>query len=166
MACVIELQGYCTKEYGFVPKEVFLTSDTVQKYYVIKPIKSYKAFAPQDKKTIDWATRHYHFIPWSTGKIELAEFLVDINKVAEDFTAIFCKGYEKAAYLCSILNRPVIDLVYHGCPSIRKIDKSACSTHFKKEANCAVASGKFIFDWLNGNRNFAALLGAIKCPSC
>lgn len=166
MACVIELQGYCTKEHGFVPKEVFLISDSLEKYYAIKPIKPYKSFALEDRKTIDWATRHYHFIPWSTGKFELAEFLLDINKVSSNFNVIICKGPEKVAYLSSILNRSIVDLGFYGCPSIRKIEKSACHTHFNREANCAVASGRFIFDWLNGNPHVGELLGFIKCASC
>jgi hypothetical protein len=162
MACYIELQGYCTKEHGFVPKEVFLIADGLNKSYYIKAIKPYKTFTQQDRKTIDWATKCYHFIPWGAGNIELADFLVDINTIASEFNVILTKGPEKSAYLSTILNRAVVDLGFYGCPSIRKIEKSACTAHFNKDAHCAIASGKFIFGWLNGNRNVAKLLGAIK----
>lgn len=50
MACIIELQGYCTKEHGFVPKEVFITSKKHESYYLIKPIQPYSIFPLQDKK--------------------------------------------------------------------------------------------------------------------
>jgi hypothetical protein len=163
MTCVIELQGYCTKEHGFVPKEVFLICDSVEKKYTIRPIKPYNSFAIEDRKRIDWATRYYHFIPWSAGEFELGEFLADINDVSRDFNTILTKGPEKVAYLSTILNRKITDLGYYGCPSIRKIEKSACPAHFKSEANCAVASGKFLFDWLNGHPDAGALLESIKC---
>jgi hypothetical protein len=166
MACVIELQGYCTKEHGFVPKEVFLVAGSLEKYYAISAIKPYKSFTQEDRKTIDWATRHYHYIPWSAGEFQLADFLLDINKVSSKFNIIICKGPEKVAYLSSILNRKIIDLGFYGCPSIRKIEKIACPTHFNREANCAVNSGRFLFDWLNGHPHVGELLGAIQCPSC
>jgi hypothetical protein len=165
MACVIELQGYCTKEHGFVPKEVFLICDSVEKKYTIRPIKPYNSFSIEDKKRIDWATRHYHFIPWSSGRFELGEFLRDINKVSSDIKFILSKGAEKVAYLSTILNRKVIDIGFYGCPSIRKIELTACPAHFKSESNCAVTSGRFIFDWLNGHPDAGALLDAIKRTS-
>lgn len=166
MSCIIELQGYCTKEFGLVPKEVYLCTDEVEKYYIIKPIKKFTEFSELDKKTINWATKQYHFIPWSSGNIELGDFILDIKEATSKFRIIISKGAEKVAYLSSILNRPVIDLGLYGCPSVKKAEKSACPVHFTRQATCAVTGCQFLKNWLNGHADTAKLLGIAECSRC
>jgi hypothetical protein len=150
--CIVELQGYSTKEYSLLPKEVFLCSENESHKYFIKPPKDIEKFSPADKKIIDWNSFKYHHLPWPCGTITLGDFVLDIKERVAKYKFIICKGAEKATYLTKILNRPVTDITFYGCPSIRKKPAAApCGLHFnKKNTHCARASAIQIKEFIHG----------------
>lgn len=156
--CIVELQGYTTKELSLIPKEVFLCAEDATHKYFIKPPKAFETFSPEDKKTIEWSSFRYHHLAWPAGTISLGDFLLDINKRTSNYKFILCKGFEKAAYLSRILNRKVIDVTFYGCPSIRKNSAAApCGLHFSKNTHCARSSAFQIKDFLDGQQHIKKL---------
>jgi hypothetical protein len=161
MYAIIELQGFSTTGFGFLPKEVFFWSKECSKRYIINPPQSLNKFSAKDKKVIVWNTHMYHNIPWGIGDISLKDFIEDIKALTCKYRFILTKGGEKAAYLSKLLNRRVFDLTFYGCPSIRNCDTKikSCNAHYPYTKNCAISSAAIIREFLNGQRNIEALFG-------
>jgi len=155
MWCIIEMQGYSTQEYLFLPKEVFLTSKDGNKKFLVRLPKDFNEFSKTDRNRIIWTTSKYHHIPWPIGNCELDSLQTTLKAETSKYNFILTKGAEKATYLSSLLNRTVIDLTFYGCPSIRKENaETPCGIHLtQKNTHCAVASARFIKNWLDGNRH-------------
>jgi hypothetical protein len=162
MYCIVEVQGYSTKELSFLPKEVFLCADEMTHKYFIKPPKALNDFTKNDQKVIEWNSFRYHHLPWPAGNIELGSFLLDIKARTSNYKFILCKGGEKAAYLTKILNRSVIDLTYYNFPSIRNIPGSPCNLHFSRNSKCAVVTAKFLKDYIDGQPHIKSLFNQNK----
>jgi hypothetical protein len=163
MYCIVELQGYSTKEFSLLPKEVFLFAENESHKYFIKPPKPIESFSHEDKKTIEWSSFKYHHLPWPAGNITLGDFLIDIKERTAKYKFILCKGAEKATYLTKILNRVVIDLTFYGCPSIRiKFAAAPCALHFSRNTHCARASAFQIRDFIDGQPHIKKLFSEDK----
>lgn len=163
MYCIIELQGYSTKELGLLPKEVFLLSENSSHKYLIKPPKEIELFSPADKKIIEWNSFRYHHLPWPCGNVALGDFLIDIKERTKNYKFIICKGAEKAAYLSKVLNRNITDITFYGCPSIRKnLAIAPCGIHFNKNTHCARSSAFQIKNYIDGQQHLKNLFGKTK----
>jgi hypothetical protein len=163
MYCIIDLQGYSTKELAFLPKEVFLCAENASHKYFIKPPKPFESFTQSDQKVIEWNSFRYHHLPWPAGNITLGDFAIDIKERTSKYKFILCKGAEKAVYLSRILNRAVIDLTFYGCPSIsKKVSASPCKLHFSNNTHCARSSAFLLDDFINGQRHLKSLFSENK----
>lgn len=123
-SAVVDFQCFYNDANEFIIKELAIvdTFDFRRQQWFFKQPHNLSLLSNQKRKLASWLTTSLHGMQWEDGEVEYAEVNRILERYTERFTLLFCKGLEKARYLCKVLKREVIDLERLGCPSLKELD--------------------------------------------
>jgi len=90
-------------------------------------------------------------INWDDGSIPYSTIIQTLSEATENFANLYSKGHAKCWLLTDLLDRPITNLDYFGCPSRESfVPGAGCSLPCYKFADkgCAARNARSLFGWL------------------
>lgn len=140
----------------FIPKEIcVLNADTSlgRSHHVFREPFPLVELSPEQQKTVQWLTNHYHGLSWSgVGYSSLSDLQEIMDEVTYGAEKILVKGDLKAGFLKKYVGGcQIIDLA-SDVPALRHLNlKASCTAHNFPSSHCAMSNVYYLYNYLKFN---------------
>lgn len=137
MKIIIDVQGFKTDEKTFVAKELAAYNGKRVTHIIFKPPFSLNCLETKFRQQAIWLINNHHCIDWNEGFTPSYQINNVMKKLAKSTDTIYVKGAEKAAFIRSFTEVPVIELPEK--PAL-KMSETMCFHHLKEYCICALSN--------------------------
>ena len=86
-------------------------------------------------RTNEWMERRYHRLRWDDGYIPYTDMSRTIAQISSNFTTMYTKGSEKAAFL-HVYHRNVINLNEMNAPTANAVSYTHLDVYKRQDTDC------------------------------
>ena len=108
-----------------------------------------------DTPTNIWLRKKLHGIKWYDGEVDYKDLKDLLCSATKAFDVLFAKGLEKCKFLEGIIERPVYNLEYFGCPALKQLEDGLIKCHYHTDNpgyTCSLNQSHKLGEWIRKNQ--------------
>lgn len=134
---VIDFQGFKDSDNQFIIKELAGYDGYRLFHLLFQSPFSQDVLSQKLQESNKWNTNNYHCLKWDIGFTPYPMVIPVLHNNTLTYAALFVKGREKANWLRTFLDLPILELPEH--PPLKK-SKPLCIYHDKQHCMCALTN--------------------------